>query len=168
VLSLPSVASLSIIIFFGLCLTAAIGDARRLIIPNRISFSIALLYPAFVIAGGLTVDWPGALIVATFVLAAGFSAYSCGFLGAGDAKMLAAASLRAGPGLIAPFLFDTALAGGAMALGMWGLHRWRRAASLSDVLTVGPASGFERTPMPYGVAIAVGALFVASTLLGGA
>ncbi len=167
-LFLPSITSFTIFAFASLCIAAAISDARRLLIPNRLSLSIVLLYPAFVIVGGLTADWPGALIVATFVLAAGFSAYSCGFLGAGDAKLLAAASLWAGPALIAPFLFHTALAGGALALGMWILHRWRRAASLSDVLAVGTATGFERTPMPYGVAIAVGALYVAVTLLGGA
>ena len=72
-LYLPPVASFAIFIFAGLCVAAAVSDVRRLLIPNRINFSIALLYPAFVIAGGMTADWPGALIVATFVLAAGFS-----------------------------------------------------------------------------------------------
>jgi prepilin peptidase CpaA len=79
-----------------------------------------------------------------------------GWLGGGDAKLLAAASLWVGPAGAAPFVVFTALAGGALALALMAAR----------TVAAPPEKGPEwlrraLTPkgdIPYGVAIAAGAL----------
>ena len=58
-----------------------------------------------------------ALACAAVVFGAGTAAFAAGALGGGDVKLLAAASLFAGPGLISDFLLVTALAGGVLGAG---------------------------------------------------
>src|SRR5690606_25919442 len=41
----------------ALLVWAAISDLRRFVIPNRVSLSIALLYPAYVLSAPQPVDW---------------------------------------------------------------------------------------------------------------
>ena len=59
-----------------------------------------------------------ALACAAVVFGAGTAAFAAGALGGGDVKLLAAASLFAGPGLISDFLLVTALAGGVLGLAV--------------------------------------------------
>lgn len=145
---------------------AAVSDLRSLTIPNTISLAICLLYPAWVLSAAQPVDWPGALLVALFVLVAGFLLFARGWAGAGDVKLLAACALWAGPDLLAQYLFYTALAGGGLSLALWLRHRWQRAGGIG--LSFADAEeDFGHKPMPYGMAIAAGALFVAAMRMGG-
>ena len=89
-----------------------------------------------------------------------------GLLGGGDAKLLTAGALWAGPGLLMEFLFLTALAGGGMATVLWLRHRLSRAAAPAFLLSTPSDPDFAKQPMPYAVAVAAGALYVAFTNLG--
>ena len=162
---LPITAQICILGFAGLMLWAAATDVRSLTIPNRISLAIVMLYPAYVLSAGHPVDWSGALIVAGSLLAIGFAAFAFNLLGGGDAKLLAAGALWAGPAQLMEFLFLTALAGGGMATVLWLRHRLSRAATPGLMLSTPSDPDFAKQPMPYAVAIAVGALYVAFTNL---
>ncbi len=165
----PLIANMALLGFVGVILGAALSDLRSLKIPNRPCLAIVLLYPAYVLSAGPSVDWVGAVLVGAGVFALGVLLFALRITGGGDAKLMAASSLWAGPALILPFFFVTALAGGVLAIVLWLGHRLSRFAAPGNVLGVGLISGSEgglgKQPVPYGVAIAVGSLYVAFTLL---
>ncbi|MHA1113864.1 MAG: A24 family peptidase [Alphaproteobacteria bacterium] len=154
---------LPIVFFIALLAWAAVSDLRRYVIPNRVCLAAVALYPAYVMMVPTAVDWPGAALVAGASLAVGFVAFALRLMGGGDAKLFAAGALWAGPELAIPFVFVTALAGGALALIT--ITPWR-ALFPAAMMTLGAeAHVIRRAEIPYGVAIATGGLFVAWRLL---
>lgn len=157
-------AHVIVLLFGALLLWAAASDILSYLIPNRISAGIALLFPAFLLAGGAAEPLPallGALGVAAVVFLLGAAGFAAGVVGGGDAKLLAAVALWAGPALIVPFVIVTAVVGGVFALVMLTPAR--------TLLPAPPAPADAapvRASLPYGVAIAAGGLFVAARLAG--
>ncbi len=158
-------AQLPLIIFGGLAIAAAVCDIRTFKIPNRIPLSILLLYPTYIFWSPLPIDWTGGLMVGGGVLAAGFVLFSLRVCGGGDAKLLAASAVWAGPELVLPFVFITALGGGGMAVFLWVHHRLSRATTPGMAMVAGSDPNFGKQPMAYGAAVAAGALYVALVLL---
>lgn len=159
------VADMVIISFAGLVFSAAVSDILSYIVPNRTCLAIALLYPAYAFSAAGSVDWAGALGIAAAALGLGFVLFSFRICGAGDAKLFAAVALWAGPLLIVPLVLGMTAAGAIMAVYLWLHHRLSRAPVPSMVFQTSAEPGFEKQPMPYAAAIAVGALYVAFTLL---
>jgi len=145
---------------------AAFSDIRKLTIPNSYCLGIALCYPFFALAPAQPVDWMGGLMVGGSLLVAGFILFTTGKVGGGDAKLMAATSLWAGPSLLVDFILITALTGGGMALLLYVRHRWLRSPSLAAMAATEASPDFAQQPMPYGVAIFAGGVYVAFTLLG--
>ena len=88
------------------------------------------------------------------MLCAGFALFAAGWIGGGDAKLFAAAALWFGWGDIADYAAASAVIGGALALVVLAL----RMGSLSL-----PFAGMFPMPkreLPYGVALALAALFI--------
>ena len=160
---LTTVSYLAILGFAALLLWAAYCDVQSLTIPNRISVAVALLFPAFGLTGTHEIEWLPSLAVGGSVLFAGFLLFAFKLIGGGDAKLLAAVSLWAGPALVLPFLFVTAVAGGGMAALLYVRHRIAASAGLPFLAPASP--DFAKQPMPYAVAIAAGGLYVAFTFL---
>ncbi len=152
--------------FGGLCLLAAVSDVRSFTIPNRLSLAIAALYPAYALLHP-EIDWLGALIVATAVLAVGFGLFAFNILGGGDAKLIAAIMLWAGTEYGLAFIVLTALFGGIQSIVFWLTHRIRAAGSLRMALVPNLDEDFLKTSIPYGLAIAGGGLFVMLSRLKG-
>ena len=143
--------------FAALLLMAAWSDFKQYLIPNSYVLGILLLYPAYVMSAAQPVDWPVACAIAAGVLAVGILLFATNRIGGGDVKLLAAATLWAGPGFASEFLVVTALAGGVISLAL--LLR------LNYGWVIGwPALTTSRA-VPYGVAIAAGGLFLAARLL---
>ena len=148
--------------FALLVLFAAARDAATYIIPNWISLTLlALFVPAAGLAWVAQVPWSVLAVsagVGFAALLAGMAMFAFGWIGGGDAKLLAASALWLGlPGL-APFLFWTAIAGGGLAAVLLVCRR-------HGVQFVGPnapewlARLFgAKADVPYGVAIAFGAM----------
>lgn len=153
-----------ILCFAGLLCWALVSDALTMRIPNRVSIGIVALYPAWVLA-----TWPRVeplwepLALAAGVLAAGFIAYDRGYVGGGDAKMLASMSLWSGTELFIPMIFITALAGGVIAVAVILEELVRRRTVIAQGGEVaGPfLSTVVKSKMPYGMAIAIGGGVVA-------
>jgi len=91
-------------------------------------------------------------------LLAGMGMFAAGWIGGGDAKLLAAVSLWLGLSAMPVFLIVTALAGGGLAVLLMNV----RSSWVQPYLASAPAwIARLATPgadVPYGVAIAVGAL----------
>ncbi len=164
--TLGFVSQLAIIGFIVLLSAAAISDIRRLTIPNSYCLGIVLCYPFFALAPAQPVDWLGGLMVCGGLLVVGFVLFTTGRVGGGDAKLLAATSLWAGPSLLVEFILLTSLTGGAMAILLYVRHRWLRSPSLAALAATEASPDFAQQPMPYGVAIFAGGVYVAFTLLG--
>ena len=165
-----STSHIVILCFAGLLCWALVSDALTMKIPNRISIGIVALYPAWVMA-----TWPRVeqiwvpVALASAVLVAGFLAFDRGWIGGGDAKMLAALSLWSGIELFLPMLLVTTLAGGVMATAAICSEAMRRRMVLARGGEVsGPClSSVVKSKIPYGVAIAIGGGVVAVGLWAG-
>jgi prepilin peptidase CpaA len=154
--------------FPALVITAALRDATTYTIPNWISLAlIAAFVPAAVSLGldGSALSLHAAIGFAA--LLAGMAMFALGWIGGGDAKLFAAAGLWLGWPASLDYLLVTCVSGGAFAVALLGL----RSVWLRPYVMNGPAwFGRLATPgenVPYGVAIAVGALsaFPGSSLM---
>jgi prepilin peptidase CpaA len=154
--------SAALIGFAALMLIAALEDLRRLIIPNALTLSLCVLWPFSVVVTPSILVILASLGCALTVFLAGALCFSRGYLGGGDVKLLAAATLWAGPGGTAPLLVLTGVLGGLLALLLLIPPGAQIAAFARAKL--GPAEVPEKfagaTPVPYGVAIAAAALLV--------
>ena len=158
------------IVFTTILVLAAIGDFRTRRIPNRLVATLAVLGLAFsatqtpVIAGALH-GFEGLLVG----LAVWVPFYALGWLGAGDVKLFAAAGAWLGPMRALEGAFIGSMAGAVLAV-LWMI---RSHGIRGTVQTLGMAAGSprllsstgegtkDRSTLPYGVAIAFGAICAA-------
>lgn len=149
-------SSVLLMIFPALMAFAASYDCLALTISNRLCFSVAAaFFPLAVIAGlGLEqIALHAACGLA--MLAVGFALFAGKWIGGGDAKLFAAAALWFGWGDIVSFAVVVAIAGGALALGVISLRGiWHWLPPIA-ARRINPQS-----ELPYGVALAAGALMV--------
>jgi prepilin peptidase CpaA len=157
----------AIVAFAGLLVWAAVADVRRRLIPNAIPLAICGVWPV-----ALMVAWPGleamlwSLVVAVVVLTAGFGLFARGIFGGGDAKLIAATSLWAGPAMVFDFLAAMALVGGAIAVAALIWRVLNRRLVMLPFVPASTEATEETAELPYGVAIAAGGLWVALRLSG--
>lgn len=148
----------------GCVLAAARSDAHELRIPNALSAAILALFGVYAAVALTPQAAAVALGLAASTLLLGFIAYRRGLMGGGDAKLLAACMAWAGPAYALEFLAVTAIAGGVIALALVSPLTARAAVAMQrnwPARAVG-----AKASMPYGVAIAAGALVVVVELLG--
>ena len=144
--------------FVALVLTAGFRDALSFTIPNWISLSLAATFPLAALAVGM--PWPTMglnLGIGAAALIAGMRLFALGWIGGGDAKLLAAVALWLGWPATTTFLAATAIAGGTLAILLVSL----RSAQLRALILLGPRWVARLAEpgegVPYGVAIAAGA-----------
>lgn len=129
-------------------IVAAFTDIRRRQIDNWLNIAIAAGAPLFWLASGLDL-WPDVPIqigmaLATFVVLAGL--FALGAMGGGDVKLLSALALWLPPTQFLQMLVVMAIVGGVLTLAMGAWHIARRQR--------------DRLAIPYGVAIAIGGLWI--------
>ena len=135
-------------------------DLLTMTIPNRVSLA---LLAAFAAAGPLTgMPWPqffSHLLAGLAILALGILMFDRGWIGGGDAKLLAAAVLWLGFENLVQYVFLVSLLGGVLATAILAYRRlapplWLAgqhwAMRLHD----------QRVGIPYGVALAAAALWI--------
>jgi prepilin peptidase CpaA len=155
-------------VFGGLVIIAALWDASSFTIPNWISIALAVLFVPAALALHLPLAAAGVgFACGVVMLLVGMGMFAMGWIGGGDAKLLAAASIWIGWPALLTFILITTLAGGALAV----LLVAARTPRLQPFVVRGPPWVIRlMTPggnAPYGVAIAIGALaaFPASTII---
>jgi prepilin peptidase CpaA len=139
---------LLVLVLATLLVVAAVIDVRTFTISNRLNLAVALLAPLYWLSVALS-PWPGiavqvAAAVTVFILLAG--AFYAGMMGGGDVKLAAALALWFPPASTIKFLVLMSVAGGVLTLGLLLWHRAKRREG--------------RPEIPYGVAIAFGALAI--------
>lgn len=148
--------------FAGLMLAAAVEDLRRLIIPNPLVLALCLLWPLYLAAAPSLYGALAAIGCAIAVFLAGALCFSRGWLGGGDVKLLAVATLWAGPSGTPALLLLTGILGGVLALFLLmppGAYITTLARAKLGPADAPGAQGMA-TPVPYGIAIATAALVV--------
>jgi len=93
------------------------------------------------------------------VLVLGFCLFSFGYVGGGDAKLLAGTALWFGWSEIVPFVIITTLCGGVLAIGLLSARRVPLPAGLARLPWLARLHDASEGA-PYGIAIAAGALIV--------
>ncbi len=158
-------ANLFLIAMLVAAIAGAVSDVRSLTIPNAVSAAILGLYLPYALTTHMAAG-PAVLAVgvAALVFVAGFGLFAAGLIGGGDAKLLTAVSLWAGPGHLSLLLLATSLAGGVLALLLLVPPIARALRRLRSASPTGAAAG--PSAMPYGVAITAGALAVGLPLVG--
>src|SRR5262249_8085534 len=151
----------------GLLVAAALGDIKTYRIPNAFSLALLALYPLFALTSPHSVAPLASLGVMATVLMAGFALFSLRFMGGGDVKLIAAASLFGGPDLAVEFVLMTTVFGGFVAMLM--LNRPMRlglAFALDHVGSRRLRDALLTETIPYGVAIAAGGMYLTLRLVG--
>jgi prepilin peptidase CpaA len=129
-------------------------DLAERTISNRLNAAVALLAPLSWVAADLPL-WPDVALqigLAAIVFGLFTAAFALGMMGGGDVKLLTALALWRVPLLPGEVMFAPilslltimAIAGGILTVGMVVRHRRQKAPGQPEI--------------PYGVAIAVGAL----------
>jgi prepilin peptidase CpaA len=140
---------------------AAVQDVYQLRISNVFPVAIFLLFPVYAFAKGVDVTiWQnGAVFLA--VLALGILAFGAHWLGGGDVKLLATTALWFDIAGVAWLIGAIAILGAVIALLFMF---FRRVIPEPALLRTGMVSLKRRGPIPYGIAIAGGA--IAAILMG--
>ena len=155
------------LVYSTILVVAAIGDLRTRRIPNKL---VAVLAVAGIVYSVMRAPLVSGLLQAGGGLLAGLACwlpfYMLGWLGAGDVKLYAAAGAWLGPARAAEGALIAALFGAVLSL-IWmmkshGVKETAQtlglAAGTPEMLAPPSGSG-KRSTLPYGVAIAFGAIW---------
>lgn len=145
-------AILGTVIFVG-CMTAAmLSDLLSMTIPNRLQAALAGGFVLCALMSGWTLQAAGLhVIVGIIALLLTFGCFVAGWMGGGDAKLIAATALWFGPTPhLLDYLFNAALFGGFLTLGL--LAARAVVAPTTGVAFLDRLLGRE-TGVPYAVAL---------------
>jgi prepilin peptidase CpaA len=145
-------------------LAAAVTDLRSRRIPNALTAGTAVLAVAVHLTDGVGPELAAiAAMIAAFVL--GSFAYSAGWFGGGDVKLIAACCGVAGFPAAIPLVLDILVAGGVLALVAAAANGRLVALVRSTVAVATHGAASEKMTLPYGVAIAAGSVVYAVSTL---
>ena len=115
---------------------AAAEDLRRQRIPDPVVLAIAVTSPLVAVLGGeRDIAWH--LACGGGILVIGLALAWAGWLGAGDAKLMAAVACWTGFGGLVPFLCATALSGALIALAFLVAGRRHRGMPFAPAIAIG-------------------------------
>lgn len=141
--------------FPALIVFAGSYDILSKTISNRLCIAIALAFlPAAVSIGLGAAEIALHVSCALAMLCAGFTLFAAGWIGGGDAKLFAAAALWFGWSDIADYAAASAIIGGALALVVLALRMGSLSLPFAGMLPM------PKPELPYGVALALAALFI--------
>lgn len=153
-------------LFAVLLLAAAAMDLSCYRIPNVVVLALLALFGVIAISHAPAGAWQDHLLTGLAGLAVMVGIYAFGAMGAGDAKLIAATVLWCGLGALMPLLFWIAVSGLAVAAILVSMRitlsfpEVQRAFCLTKTL---PRVLRRHEGIPYGVAIALGALIASSS-----
>ena len=146
--------------FPALMAFAAASDLFTMTISNRVSLALAAGFVALGVASGMA---PSDILMhlgaGSLVLVAAFACFAFGWIGGGDAKVAAAAALWFGFAHLLNYLVYASLFGGALTLFLLQFRQWPLPYALAGQTWLLKLHAKE-SGIPYGIALAVGALVV--------
>jgi prepilin peptidase CpaA len=151
---------LVLMVFPALLAIAGGWDLASYTIPNKISLAIVAAFVIFALSAHLPIPQIGFHLAAGLVaLALGFAMFAAGYMGGGDAKLFAAAALWFGLRDLPAFGLTAAVLGGGLTLAILAARRMPLPAGLLQQAWIARLHD-SRSGIPYGVALAAGALVV--------
>ncbi|UIJ71436.1 prepilin peptidase [Aurantimonas sp. HBX-1] len=154
-------AALLILLFPFAMVYAAMSDLVSMTIANRVSVALVVAFPPAALLVGLPAGMIGLHFAVAFAcLAVTFGMFAAGWMGGGDAKLLAATALWFGP---TPAVFEYMLFGAVFG-GVLTLAILLSRASLAPVTGIGFVDRLldRDTGIPYGIALGAAGLVVFS------
>ena len=146
-------------LFPALMIGAGVGVCLTMRIPNWLNAFIGLSFFGAAFYTGMPLEQIGwHLVASAIVLVTGFGLFAFGYIGGGDAKLMAVAALWLGIGHLFEFLIIMTIAGGALAIAMkfwWWIRLESELRGFKRIKSVIKSS----IELPYGIAVATGALF---------
>ena len=175
------IIALTLILFtIGLCLAASVSDFLHLKIPNVLPGLVIVIFAITAILDhlmglGLFTNTVSNLIIGVLTFAIMLVCFFTGLFGGGDAKMITALSFWMGIIGMPVFLMVTTISGALLAIVSIALRKTKPGQRLLAQLNTYEqlqngwvaAMATEKNVIPYGIAIAFGAIggFRASGLL---
>lgn len=151
---------IALIVFPAMMAYAACSDLLTMRISNKISIALVLGFVALALYTGLPLNDIGwHFLVGAIVLAVSFTFFALGWIGGGDAKLVAATSLWFGSALVFPYLAYAAVLGGGLTLIILVARRWALPPQLITVTWVERLHN-RSNGVPYGIALAGAGLLV--------
>jgi prepilin peptidase CpaA len=152
----------ALLIFPLLMAFAASSDLLTMRISNRVVLVLIASFFVVALMVGLPLQDIGmALLAAAVVLVFAFAFFAFGWIGGGDAKLVAATTLWLGFGLTLPYLVYAALLGGGLTLAILAVRRWPLPEGLSRIRWIDRLHD-SKGGIPYGIALAAAGLLVYS------
>jgi len=140
-------------------LLAAFTDLTNYTIPNWLTGAIALAFPVVAVLAGVP---PLTILthfgVGIFALGLGMVLFALRWLGGGDAKLIAAVALWAGPGAVWVFVLAAALAGGVLTLSLLFFRKLPLPGFMASTKWIARLHD-HKAGVPYGAALGAGALY---------
>lgn len=151
---------LALLIFPVLMAFAAFSDLLTMRISNRLVFAVLIGFAIVALVAQLPLDTIGMhLACAAATLAVTFSFFAFGWIGGGDAKLIAATALWFGFSMMLQYIVFASLLGGALTLIILALRRWPLPERLRGVVWLDRLHD-DKNGVPYGVALAAAALLI--------
>ena len=141
-------------------LTVVWLDGTRYIIPNWLVGLLLISYPAALMMVHRNIDWKLSIAGAVIVLVVGYIIFIKRMMGGGDIKLLTACSLWVGLDNLADFLIAVSLIGGVFAVVVWVIRKGLPRLPKQLDKAILPRILRDGEPLPYGVAIAIGFLWM--------
>jgi prepilin peptidase CpaA len=156
---------LLVVVLPALLVGAAIWDLMSYTIPNLLICALlavfcAVLAVLMLSGAGFSWDDAGLHLLAGFVaLLAGMALFAAGYIGGGDAKLFATASLWLGWNTLFEYTILATLLGGVLTLGFLAFRRIPLPSFLARQAWVARVAD-PREGIPYGVALSAAALLM--------
>lgn len=158
---MPTFISFPAMLVFPLLMAyAASSDLLTMRISNRLVLLLLGFFFAIALLAGFSLELIGMHIAAAaLVLAMSFAFFSLGWIGGGDAKLIAATTLWFGFEGMLQYLVYASLLGGALTLSLLAVRRWPLPLQLKQVVWIDRLHD-GKTGVPYGIALAAAGLLV--------
>lgn len=149
-----------LLLFPALMAFAAVSDLLTMTISNRVSLALVAGFLLLAVASGMPMhDILMHFAAGATVLVIAFGCFAMGWVGGGDAKTAAAASLWFGFAHLLNYLLYASLFGGALTLLLLQFRQWPLPVALTGQPWLVRLHAKE-TGIPYGIALAIGALMI--------
>lgn len=161
---MPSFLTIPLLFVFpALMAFAAFSDLFTMKITNKLVLSIVLAFPVLALVAGVPLEQVGLHFAAgLIVLLVSFTFFALGWIGGGDAKLIAATTLWFGFAGMLPYLIYASLLGGGLTLALLAVRRFPLPPQLKFVGWIEKLHD-EKTGVPYGIALAAAGLLVYPT-----
>jgi len=153
---------IALVIFPLLMAFAAFSDLFTMRISNALVLALVAGFFVLALFVGLPLTEIGLhLACAALVLVVAFAFFAFGWIGGGDAKLIAATTLWLGLGVMLPYLIYASLLGGALTLLLLAARRYPLPEKLRAIKWIDRLHD-SKTGVPYGIALAIAGVLVYS------